>query len=179
MTATNWENVFDSGSVVYELESTEKLRAIRELVHRAQVFRRIEGLDLTDFAETVIERERVQSTGLGHGVAVAHGRTPHVAHSKIALGVSWSGIEYDSLDGAPVHLLFIVANHPEQQTDYLQVLSHLVTLLRDGQFRGELFGCMSPDELQTKLSTAFYRRAREQQLSSEEEAERSSAAVNG
>jgi mannitol/fructose-specific phosphotransferase system IIA component (Ntr-type) len=78
-----------------------------------------------------------------------------------------------------VHLLFIVANHPEQQTDYLQVLSHLVTLLRDDQFRGELFGCMSPDELHTKLSTAFYRRARQQQLSSEEEAERSSAAVNG
>lgn len=155
MDAPSWQSVFDVGSVVWELESTEKFGAIREIVHRSRVFQDTPSLDLDAFVDAVIERENIQSTGFGHGVAVAHGRTPDVEQSKIALGVSKRGITYDSVDEEPVHLLFIVANHPERQMDYLQILSKLVSLVRNQEFRDELLSCMSKDELETKMCNAF------------------------
>ncbi|TVR36043.1 MAG: PTS sugar transporter subunit IIA, partial [Spirochaetaceae bacterium] len=138
---------FDSGSLVWEIESTDKEAAIREIVFRAPIFHAVEDLDLEGFAQKVIAREQIQTTGFGHGVAVAHGRTPEVLDSAIALGISRKGIEYNAFDGRPVHLLFIVANHPEKEMDYLQILSSLVTLVRNRGFRQELLACMSCDEL--------------------------------
>lgn len=145
----------DPGSVVWELESTNKYDAIRELIHRSTVFDSAGDLDVSSFAERVIEREKLQSTGFGHGVAVAHGRTPDVRESRIALGVSRSGIEYDAIDGKPVHLLFIVANHPENQMDYLKILSTLVAQVRNDTFRRELLSCTSKEGIRARLCEAF------------------------
>lgn len=146
---------FHSGCVVWEVGSTEKEAAIREIVSRSQVFNSIQGLDLQDFADRVIARERIQSTGFGHGVAVAHGRSPLVEESLICLGVSREGIEYHAMDGEPVHLLFIVANHPDQQMDYLKVLSTLVGLVRNEIFRQELLDCLCERDVEEKLCSEF------------------------
>lgn len=154
------DRFFHTGSVVWQLESREKYAAIREVVLRAPVFRTIGGLDLNEFARIVLEREQLASTALGHGVAVAHGRTAAVGASHIALGVSPDGIAYDSPDGRPVHLLFVVANHPEQQMDYLQIISTLARLLRNDAFRNELLSCVRQDEVETKLCNAFNERIR-------------------
>ncbi|MFP4643338.1 MAG: PTS sugar transporter subunit IIA [Spirochaetales bacterium] len=149
------DRFFTTGSVVWELESSDKYEAIREVIYRAPVFSTIPGLDLREFAELVVNREHLLSTGFGHGVAVAHGRTPAVEESHIALGVSRHGIDYVSPDGQPVHLLFVVANHPEQQMDYLQIISTLARLLRNDAFRRELLSCVRGDEVEQKMYTAF------------------------
>ena len=149
------ERFFHTGSVVWELQSSDKYEAIREVIYRAPVFRTISGLDLNEFADVVVHRERLLSTGFGHGVAVAHGRTPTVDGSHIALGVSRHGIEYASPDGQPVYLLFVVANHPEQQMDYLQIISTLARLLRNDSFRRELLSCVRGDEVEQKMYNAF------------------------
>lgn len=154
------DQFFHTGSVVWELESSDKFLAIREVILRAPVFRRIAGLDLDEFARVVIQREQVVSTGFGHGVAVAHGRTPAVGGSHIALGVSRRGLEYDAPDGKPVHLLFVVANHPEQQMNYLKIISTLAVLLRNDAFRHELLSCVKQDEMESKLCSAFNERMR-------------------
>ncbi|TVR89644.1 MAG: PTS sugar transporter subunit IIA [Spirochaetaceae bacterium] len=146
---------FSDGSVVWNIESTDKFEAIREVVYRSQVFRRIPQLDIEDFAAKVIEREKVQSTGFGHGVAVAHGRTADVSVPLVALGVSNNGLEFGSMDGRPVQLLFVVANHPDSEMDYLKVLSCLVGLVRNELFRHELLSCASRTELENKLCSSF------------------------
>jgi len=152
------DRFFRAGSVVRELESENKYEAIREVVLRAPVFQQIDGLDLEHFAQIVIRRERELSTGFGHGVAVAHGRTPAVDDSYVALGVSRSGIDYDAPDDLPVHLLFVVANHPEQQMDYLKIISTLACLCRNDAFRQELLSSVCQDEIEAKLGTAFRER---------------------
>ena len=149
------ERFFNTGSVVWELESPDKYEAIREVIYQAPVFRTIPGLNLNEFADLVVNREHLLSTGFGHGVAVAHGRTPAVNGSHIALGVSRHGIDYASPDAQPVHLLFVVANHPEQQMDYLQIISTLARLLRNDAFRRELLSCVRGDEVEHKMYTAF------------------------
>ena len=60
---------FDPGSVIWELKSTEKFDALREIVSRARTFTEHPDLDSDAFAEKVVDRERLQSTGFGHGVA--------------------------------------------------------------------------------------------------------------
>lgn len=146
---------FTSGSVVWDLQHTDKYAAIRETVQRSAAFAQIPSLNIEDFTRNVIERERVQSTGFGRGIAIAHGRTYQVADSALALGVSRRGIEFDAFDGKPVHLLFVVANHPEKHIDYLRILSSLATLCRDERFRRELLGCPCGEDAERKIGAAF------------------------
>ena len=99
---------FEGGTVVFRLDSLEKFAAIRELIHKAPVFQEI--ANLPQFEDSVISREKLQSTGFGHGVAAAHGRSENLSRVLIGLGVSLSGIPFGSPDGEPVKLLFLIAS---------------------------------------------------------------------
>ena len=151
MNAVESQVFFDNGSVVWELESETKYDAIHEVIHRSPIFRSLPGFDLEQFYQVVHHRELLQSTGFGHGVAVAHGRTPMVDDSVVALGVSRQGIDYQAMDNRPVHLLFVVATNPDQQLNYLKVLSSLITLVRQESFRREIFACLCQEEIEEKL----------------------------
>jgi PTS system nitrogen regulatory IIA component len=144
---------FNSGTVVPDLRSTEKLEALRELIHRAPVFSSLE--DRARFEEAVIERERQQSTGFGHGVAVAHGRVKGVPRVLIALGVSRHGIPFDSPDGEPVRLLFVIASPPSLSLEYLQTLSTLVRCLRDKEDRTHLLDAPSAEEIERRIRESY------------------------
>jgi len=114
----------------------EKFSAIHELLAEAPVFRKIN--DLSAFEQVVIEREMKLSTGLGHGVAFAHGKTDKVDSMYIALGISQKGIDYAALDNKPVHLLFIVANPENGHHEYLKLISGLSRILRNDDFRNKI-----------------------------------------
>ena len=155
MNSVEGSGFFAPGSVIWDLHSTNNLDAIRETIHRSSVFSSIVGLNVDAFADAVVQRELEQSTGFGHGIAIAHGRTQQVTTSEIALGVSRHGIEFYAFDGMPVHLLFIVASHPDQQIDYLRILSSLATMARNELFRRELLSCICQEEAQQKVFHAF------------------------
>lgn len=155
MNSVEGSSFFAPGSVIWDLQSTNNLDAIRETVFRSTVFHGIPGLDVEQFAEAVVKRELEQSTGFGHGIAISHGRTDQIASSEIALGVSRQGIEFHAFDGRPVHLLFVVASHPDRQIDYLRILSSLATMARSELFRRELLSCLCQEEAQKKVSVAF------------------------
>ncbi|MCF7928926.1 MAG: PTS sugar transporter subunit IIA [Spirochaetales bacterium] len=146
-------NCFVKGTVILELESTDKYEAISELINKAPVFQSL--TDVKQFEASVIAREQKQSTGLGHGVAIAHGKIEGLEELKIALGVSHEGIDYSSYDRKPVHLLFVIANSPEQQREYLAVLSSLVRMVRDRDFRKELLNAGCEGDIEQKLSQSF------------------------
>ncbi|MFW5688505.1 MAG: PTS sugar transporter subunit IIA [Spirochaetota bacterium] len=155
---------FDPGSVIWELKSNDKYDAIREIIYGAPVFTEHASLELDEFSHIVIEREKLQSTGFGHGVAVAHGRTDRVDEPTIALGISHEGIDFEAYDGKPVHLLFIVANHPDHQMNYLHILSTLVAMVRDELFRREILNCAHARAVQEKLCDVFTRLMEQQRL---------------
>lgn len=155
---------FDPGSVIWDLKSTNKYDAIQEIIYSAPIFTEHTSLKLTDFHNKVVTREKLQSTGFGHGVAVAHGRTDQVDSPTIALGVSKTGIDYEAYDGLPVHLLFIVANHPDHQVDYLQILSTLVGMVRNELFRREILDCSHGDDAQAKICAMFSRLMQQSRL---------------
>lgn len=148
-------NHFGPGSVVWDLRSSDKYKAIRETIHRSTVFSSIPGLNVHSFSEAVVRRELEQSTGFGYGIAIAHGRDPVVNESRVALGVSQTGIEFLSYDGQPVHLLFVVANHPEKHVDYLRILSSLATLARKELFRREILNALCREEAELRMGRAL------------------------
>jgi len=146
-------NCFSHGTVIYGLASHDKFQAIHELIYKAPVFKDLERIDYLEKA--VLQRERIQSTGLGRGVAVAHGKAPSGERIVIALGISREGIDFESTDGLPVHFLFVIANPPGMQPEYLLALSILARIIRDDQFRKELLKCEDSFEVETMLSKAF------------------------
>ena len=103
----------------------------------------------------MISREQQQTTGFGHGVAVAHGRVNGIPRVLIGLGVSQAGILYDAPDGAPVHLLFVMASPLNLSLDYLQALSTLVRCIRDKDQRDSLIDASSAAEIEERLRIAF------------------------
>jgi PTS system nitrogen regulatory IIA component len=151
------QEYFSGGDVIWNLRSGDKFNAIREIIYGAPTFGRVAELNLEEFADAVIERERLQSTGLGHGVAVCHGRTERVSELRIALGISPEGIPFEAYDGRLVHLIFVIANHPEQQTEYLRVLSTVAAMVRNDNFREAVLGCFGSDEAERLVGTQFMR----------------------
>ncbi len=144
---------FEGGTVVFRLESTDKYAALGELIRKAPVFREVR--DLPSFEESVFSREKMQSTGLGHGVAVAHGRIDGVKRVIIALGLSHQGIPFDAPDGEPVRLLFLIASPMHTTIDYLQALSTLVRVLRDCSMRETLLSCADAELIEKTIRSAF------------------------
>ena len=144
---------FGGGTVVADLESREKFGAIRELIHSAPVF---DGVQTRNrIAEAVVQRERILSTGLGHGVALAHGTTDAVDQVVIALGISRGGIDYEALDQAPVHLLFVIVNPPGRQVEYLLALAAVSRMVRDEEFRRKLQAGAPAAEIESRICAAF------------------------
>jgi len=138
---------------ICELDNTHKFEALHELISCAVSF--ISLPDAIHFEREVFDREKKQSTGIGKGIAIAHATTIQVKKIRVALGISRDGIEYDSIDGQPVHLLFLVANPPDSQMEYLSVLSALVRLLREPDFRQSLICCSTPYEVKQLIDDSL------------------------
>jgi nitrogen PTS system EIIA component len=147
------KHCFDRGTAIPNLTSTDKFSALSELIRRAPVFEEITERDV--FEEAVIARERICTTGFGHGVAVAHGRASGVRRVLIALGVSRDGIPFDAPDGAPVHLLFVIASPVHVSLDYLQALSTLVRCVRHESLRSALRAATDAASLEAIIREAF------------------------
>lgn len=133
---------FRAGSV-HSIDATEKYEAIAELIGKADALAEVGDLGL--FEECVVRREREGGTGLGRGIAVAHGKTPLVDRVIVALGISRRGIEFDAPDGLPVRLLFLVASPPQMSCEYLMALSVIAGLCRDEELKERLLASSIAD----------------------------------
>lgn len=93
----------------------------------------------------ILERERLMSTGIGFGVGVPHVRSDAVSDLIMAVAVCEKGIEdYDSLDGAPVRIVCMLAARADQHTEYLRMLSSISSRLKDAPVREELLRLKDP-----------------------------------
>jgi len=97
--------------------------------------------------DQLIERERLGSTGLGHGVAIPHCRTEGSEAALGALIKLEQPIDFDTLDGSQVDLLFALVVPAESTDEHLKILSHLAQLFSDSELRGRLRSAQSNQEL--------------------------------
>lgn len=102
--------------------------------------------DKTAFQNAIFYRESLVSTGIGMSVAIPHAKLKGFEDFFIAIGVQQSrGIHWNSLDQAPVRLVFMIGGPEDRQTEYLQILSLLTSAIRDVQIRKQILTAPSPD----------------------------------
>lgn len=102
--------------------------------------------DKEAYKKAVLAREASGTTGIGEGIAIPHAKSGAVKSAGLAAMVSKDGVDYQSLDGQPAHLFFMIAA-PDTSADlHVEVLSRLATLLMDGEFRNSLINAASKEE---------------------------------
>ncbi len=124
------------GTLICHVQSTDKVPAIYEVIDKCSVFSTLP--DIETFKKAVIQREFIETTGIGHGIAIAHGKIEDLPEVKVGLGLSECGIEYHAKDGKPVHFLFVIASCPTKQFEYIRTLSTLLRTVRSPRVREEL-----------------------------------------
>ncbi|HDP34899.1 MAG TPA: PTS sugar transporter subunit IIA [Candidatus Hydrogenedentes bacterium] len=103
--------------------------------------------DCEAFRKAVYEREAVQSTGIGGGVAVPHVRIPEVTEPTIALGIAPDGIDFASLDNRPVHIIILFATPKDAEKTYLSLLAKVMLTLRNPDAFKALAACRTQEEV--------------------------------
>jgi PTS system nitrogen regulatory IIA component len=114
------------------LEARTKNEVIRELVETLRDAGRI--ADLEPVYDAVIARENMGSTGLENGIAVPHAKTRAVRKLTMALGVAPHGVEFQSIDGKPSKLFFLLLAPPDQSGPHIQALAEIARITRSQNF---------------------------------------------
>lgn len=135
----NIEDLLSAERVQCHTASTSKKRVLEklsELLATGSV-----GLSSSEIFDSLLNRERLGSTGLGHGVAIPHGRTAGTARAVAAIVTLDEGVDYDAPDHRPVDILFALVV-PEDSTDeHLETLAQLAQMFSDEKVTGELRNC--------------------------------------
>ena len=103
--------------------------------------------DREAFSRAVYEREAIQSTGLGSGVAVPHVRIPEVTSPTIGLGIAPEGIDYAALDTRPVQVIVLFATPQNAKKTYLSLLAKVMVTLRNRETFAALASCRTVEEV--------------------------------
>ena len=135
----------EEGVSVEKWRQQSKARILFELVDLLDENARVGNRNklLLDF----VNREKKASTAIGSGIALPHIRSKHASEFMIGFGRSSRGYDFDSPDGEPTHLFFIMAAPPYDDNLYLKVFKTMAEMLRYDTFRRELMEASSPGEL--------------------------------
>lgn len=137
-----------------DLSSGDKEGVIRELVNNLVQAGKISGTDADSIVEAIMKREELGSTGIGRGIAVPHTKHPSVDQLTGTVGISQEGVDFQSLDGEPVQLFFLLVSPPDRPGDHLRALENISRQLRDDTFCRFLKQAKSTDDVKTLLEEA-------------------------
>ena len=143
-------DILDKRLILPQLTSKTKEGVLRELVHALSQVEKQVNEDRT--VEILLERESLGSTGIGEGVAIPHGKSKDVKKILASFGRSLSGLDFQSLDGKPTHLFFLLIAPENSAGTHLKALSQISRLLKDKAFRKRLMEANSADEIYSIFS---------------------------
>ena len=123
-------------AVTAELTATTKKEVLEELVTLLSKEGKVKDVQAT--VEVLIEREKLGSTGIGQGIAIPHAKTDQAQTVVAAFGLSRRGVQFDSLDGDPVNIFFLLVAPPDAAAQHLKALARISRLLKDKFFRQSL-----------------------------------------
>jgi len=142
-------DVLDKEAILVDLEATDKIGILNELVVPAA---RITGMAHSDMVKVLMERERLGSTGIGGGIGIPHGKLKHLERLVLGFGLSRRGVDFESMDGRPTHLFFLLIT-PEHATDlHLKLLARVSRLLKKDSLKEMLMKATSADDVIALIS---------------------------
>lgn len=136
--------------VLADLRGTDKASILKELA--TVLVKPCQVASVEELLQVLLERERLGSTGIGEGIAIPHGRLKKLRNFFICFGRSLKGVDFDSIDGKPSQLFFLVMAPENSAVENLKLLSRIVTLLKESSFKKRLIEAPSQKELYEILS---------------------------
>lgn len=137
-------DVLNSEVILVDLKSKDKIGVLNELVAPAA---RITGIDHNDMMRVLMDRERLGSTGIGGGIGIPHGKLKKLERLLLGFGLSRRGVDFESMDGRPTHLFFLLIT-PENSTDlHLKLLARVSRLLKNEALKEMMMKATRPEEI--------------------------------
>ena len=144
--------ILEENNIIPELKAREKKGVLEELAE--VVYNNDPSIDKGALVKVLVERERLGSTGIGDGVAIPHGKLSGVTNPIISFGRSKEGLGFDSMDGQPTYLFFLLVAPENSSGVHLQVLARIAKILKRSSFRKKLMEASTQKELyQTIIQT--------------------------
>jgi PTS system fructose-specific IIC component len=141
----NIVDVFQPEYIKIPLQKNTKSEVIKELVEllsQHQAITNPEGI-----IEAVFEREKIMTTGVGNGVAIPHCKHKDSRNFAIALGVHPQGIDFDSIDQEPAHIIFLLVGPEDQPGTHIKILSRISRIISRDEVREKVLACTTPTEV--------------------------------
>ncbi len=147
-------DIIPDGGIMDDLKAVEKEDVIKEMVQALVKSGRIEESSSPKVIKALMDREELGSTGIGAGVAVPHAKHDSISDLVGAFGRSKKGINFDALDGEPVHILFLLLSSKNASGAHLEALAYISRLVRDEKFVKFLKDAKDVKELRDLLGEA-------------------------
>ncbi len=132
-------------SVIVDMKKSEKKEALKELLNLLEKNGHVSNSE--EILDSIMDREKLGSTGIGQGIAVPHAKTDSITELVGAIGISKQGVAFDSLDGEPVHIIFLILAPNNSIGLHLKALAKIARLLKDKTFRNALRNATNPAEV--------------------------------
>jgi fructose-specific phosphotransferase system IIA component len=129
-------------AILTDLQSVKKEEVIKELVDALVEGGEIDKRSRAKLIEALMTRESLGSTAIGQGIAIPHAKSDCVDKLVAAFGLSKKGVDFDSLDGEPAYIFFLLVAPQDSAGPHLKALARISRLLKDKYFRDSLRACM-------------------------------------
>ena len=131
-------------AIIVDLKAIDKKGVLEELV---VPIAKIAGIEREELVKVLMERERLGSTGIGEGIGIPHGKIRGLESLILGFGRSQKGVDFDSMDGMPAHIFFLLIT-PENSTGlHLKLLARISRILKNDPFKEKLLHATSRDEI--------------------------------
>ena len=140
-----------SATIIESLGASSKSKALAEMLRAGVDSGKLASKSTADLKRKLAEREAIGSTGIGNGVAVPHVKSGAISEVCMILGRSAQGIDYQAIDGKPVHTVFLLVGPKDQAEAHLQSLRWIASLARNADFRRFVLDASGEAEIRALL----------------------------
>lgn len=130
---------------IIDVKSTKKTDVLEEMIEVLATSPLVGNKG--ELRDKIFERERTLSTGVGVGMAIPHVKIPSIKDFVAAVGRCKSGLDFESLDGAPTHIIVMIGCNNGQAGDFLKVLAHFVKSLKDPHMQRGILEAKNAEEI--------------------------------
>lgn len=137
-------DVLKKEATISDLQATDKKGVIEEMVAPVA---RITDIDHEKLVSVLMERELLGSTGIGGGIGIPHGKMKGLDSLLVSFGLSRKGVDFESMDGRPTHIFFLLIT-PENSTGlHLKLLAQISRILKNDPFKERLLNAVDRDDI--------------------------------
>lgn len=137
-------DVLSKDSICVDLKAKDKKGVLDELV---VPIAQQTGAGHEELVKVLMERERLGSTGIGGGIGIPHGKLKHLDALLLGFGLSRRGVDFESMDGRPTHIFFLLLTPESSAGLHLKLLARISRLLKNDDFKSQLMQASTADEI--------------------------------